>query len=120
MFGCGGNRDKGKRSQMGRIAEHWADHIIVTDDNPRFENSLYIVKDILSGFSASNDGTYKASVEVIQNRALAIQNAIARASNSDCIVVAGKGHESYQEINGVQQAFSDAQVVIDALKMRAG
>ncbi len=120
VFGCGGNRDKGKRSQMGRIAEHWADHIIVTDDNPRFENSLYIVKDILSGFSASNDGTYKASVEVIQNRALAIQNAIARASNSDCIVVAGKGHESYQEINGVQQAFSDAQVVIDALKMRAG
>ncbi|MFZ9609077.1 MAG: UDP-N-acetylmuramoyl-L-alanyl-D-glutamate--2,6-diaminopimelate ligase [Methylococcales bacterium] len=120
VFGCGGNRDKGKRSQMGAFAEHWADHIIVTDDNPRFENGQDIVKDILSGFGVSNDCNYKNNVEVIQNRALAIQNAIARASNDDCILVAGKGHESYQEINGEQLAFSDSQVVIDALKMRVG
>jgi UDP-N-acetylmuramoyl-L-alanyl-D-glutamate--2,6-diaminopimelate ligase len=105
---------------MGAFAEHWADHIIVTDDNPRFENGQDIVKDILSGFGVSNDCNYKNNVEVIQNRALAIQNAIARASNDDCILVAGKGHESYQEINGEQLAFSDSQVVIDALKMRVG
>jgi UDP-N-acetylmuramoyl-L-alanyl-D-glutamate--2,6-diaminopimelate ligase len=118
VFGCGGNRDKGKRPQMGRIAEHWADHVIVTDDNPRFENGRDIVNDILGGCSLTGSNSVK--VEVIQNREQAIQNVIARADEKDCIVVAGKGHEHYQETNGVQIAFSDSQVVIDALKMRAG
>jgi UDP-N-acetylmuramoyl-L-alanyl-D-glutamate--2,6-diaminopimelate ligase len=118
VFGCGGNRDKGKRPQMGRIAEQWADHVIITDDNPRFENGLDIVNDILGGCSLTGRNSVK--VEVIQNREQAIQNVIARAAEKDCIVVAGKGHEYYQEINGVQIAFSDSQVVIDALKMRAG
>lgn len=61
-----------------------------------------------------------AIVEIIENREHAIRNAIARAAHNDCIVIAGKGHEDYQEVNGVQQPFSDQQVVIDALKMRIG
>lgn len=113
VFGCGGNRDTGKRPQMGRIAEHWADHVIVTDDNPRFENGMDIVNAILAGCSSDK-------VEVIANREQAINNVIARADKNDCIVIAGKGHEQYQEINGVQLPFSDSRVVIEALKMRAG
>ena len=116
VFGCGGNRDKGKRPQMGHIAAQWADHVIITDDNPRFENGLDIVNDILAGCDSKDH----SKVEVIQNRAQAIQNALERAAEKDCIVVAGKGHENYQESNGVQRAFSDSQVVIDALKVRAG
>jgi UDP-N-acetylmuramoyl-L-alanyl-D-glutamate--2,6-diaminopimelate ligase len=120
VFGCGGNRDKGKRPQMGRIAEQWADHVIITDDNPRFENGLDIVDDILAGCRAQIDRDSTRKIEVIQNREQAIQNVIARAAEKDCIVIAGKGHEHYQEINGVQIAFNDGQIVVDALKMRAG
>lgn len=120
VFGCGGNRDKGKRPQMGRIAEQWADHVIITDDNPRFEIGLDIVDDILAGCSVPIDCNSAGKVEVNRNREQAIQNAIARASEKDCIVVAGKGHEHYQEINGLQIEFNDSRVVIDALKMRAG
>lgn len=120
VFGCGGNRDKGKRPQMGRISEQWADHVIITDDNPRFENGLDIVDDILAGCGGPADRDATRKVEVIQNRELAIQNVIARAAEKDCIVIAGKGHESYQETNGVQIAFNDSRVVIEALKMRAG
>jgi UDP-N-acetylmuramoyl-L-alanyl-D-glutamate--2,6-diaminopimelate ligase len=120
VFGCGGNRDKGKRPQMGRIAEQWADHVIITDDNPRYENGLDIVEDILAGCSEKIDHDSTRKVEVIQNREQAIQKVIARAADKDCIVVAGKGHEHYQEINGVQIAFNDSRVVIEALKMRAG
>ncbi|WP_262964170.1 UDP-N-acetylmuramoyl-L-alanyl-D-glutamate--2,6-diaminopimelate ligase [Methylobacter psychrophilus] len=119
VFGCGGNRDKGKRPQMGHIAEQWADHVIVTDDNPRFENGLDIVNDILAG-CRSTINCVSTQVEVIQNREQAIHSAIARAGEQDCIVIAGKGHESYQDISGVQTAFNDSQVVIDALKMRTG
>jgi UDP-N-acetylmuramoyl-L-alanyl-D-glutamate--2,6-diaminopimelate ligase len=120
VFGCGGNRDKGKRPEMGRIAEQWADHVIITDDNPRFENGLDIVKDILAGFRDAINRESAGKVEVIQNREQAIQNVIARAAEKDCIVVAGKGHESFQESNGLQMPFNDSQVVIDALTMRAG
>ncbi len=118
VFGCGGNRDKGKRPQMGHIAEQWADHVVITDDNPRYENGLDIVNDILAGCCLTERDSVQ--VEVIQNREQAIQNVIARATEKDCIVVAGKGHERYQEVNGIQTAFSDSQIVIDALKMRAG
>jgi UDP-N-acetylmuramoyl-L-alanyl-D-glutamate--2,6-diaminopimelate ligase len=114
------NGDKGKRPEMGRIAEQWADHVIITDDNPRFENGLDIVKDILAGCRDAINRESAGKVEVIQNREQAIQNVIARAAEKDCIVVAGKGHEPYQESNGVQIPFNDSQVVIDALTMRAG
>jgi UDP-N-acetylmuramoyl-L-alanyl-D-glutamate--2,6-diaminopimelate ligase len=111
VFGCGGNRDTGKRPQMGKIAEFWADHVVITDDNPRYENGLDIVNDILAGCKT-------AKIEVIQNREQAIQKVVASAAKDDCIVIAGKGHEQYQESNGVCVPFSDRQVVIDALGRR--
>ena len=120
VFGCGGNRDKGKRSQMGRIAVQWADHVIITDDNPRFENALDIVNEILVGCQDINNQVTSSKVEVIQDRAQAIQSVFARASEKDCIVVAGKGHESYQEINGIRLNFSDSQVINNALIARTG
>jgi UDP-N-acetylmuramoyl-L-alanyl-D-glutamate--2,6-diaminopimelate ligase len=112
VFGCGGNRDTGKRPQMGACADFWADHVILTDDNPRYEESLGIVKAILTGCQSNK-------VEVIQNREQAIKTVIAKAADNDCIVIAGKGHEDYQEIKGVQHPFSDKQVVVEALNMRA-
>ncbi|MDI1275879.1 UDP-N-acetylmuramoyl-L-alanyl-D-glutamate--2,6-diaminopimelate ligase [Methylobacter sp.] len=128
VFGCGGNRDTGKRPQMGKIAEQWADHVVITDDNPRYENGLDIVNDILAGCrSTAKDGASiatgmepvrPAKVEVIQNREQAIQKVVASAAKNDCIVIAGKGHEQYQESNGVCVPFSDRQVVIDALDRR--
>jgi UDP-N-acetylmuramoyl-L-alanyl-D-glutamate--2,6-diaminopimelate ligase len=131
VFGCGGNRDAGKRPQMGRIAEQWADHVVITDDNPRYENGLDIVNDILAGCSSTardggRDGSRQlprepvrpAKVEVIQNREQAIQKVVANAAKNDCIVIAGKGHEQYQESNGVCVPFSDRQVVMDALLNR--
>lgn len=118
VFGCGGDRDKGKRSQMGQIATQWADHVIITDDNPRYENALDIVNDILKGCQDIGNSTISSNVEVIQDRALAIQSVLARAAAKDCIVVAGKGHELYQEINGVRLNFSDSQVISDALTAR--
>lgn len=117
VFGCGGDRDKGKRPQMGAIAEKWADHIVITDDNPRFENSLNIINDILSGCVSPLNST-DSKIEVIQNRKQAIQSVITRAGKDDCILIAGKGHEAYQESNGVQAPFCDQQIVNDALKMR--
>ncbi len=103
VFGCGGNRDKGKRAQMGAIAENFADQVIITNDNPRLESPIQIINDIVAG--CTNE------IEIIQNRELAIQTAIRNADNNDCVVIAGKGHEEYQEVNGVRQAFSDQAVV---------
>ena len=120
VFGCGGDRDKGKRSQMGRIATRWADHVIITDDNPRYENGLDIISEILAGCQDINNQNLGRKVEVIQDRAKAIRNVLARASQKDCIVIAGKGHELYQEINGIRFNFSDSQVIKDALTARAG
>ncbi|MGZ5008105.1 MAG: UDP-N-acetylmuramoyl-L-alanyl-D-glutamate--2,6-diaminopimelate ligase [Methylobacter sp.] len=119
VFGCGGNRDKGKRPQMGKIAEQWADHVVITDDNPRYENGLDIVNDILAGCGSNVvERGQAAKIEVIQNREQAIQKVIANAAKNDCVVIAGKGHEQYQEINGICLPFSDRQVVIDALSTR--
>lgn len=112
VFGCGGDRDAGKRPQMGAIAEHWADHVILTDDNPRFEDGQAIINDILSGCRSNK-------IEVIRDREKAIQAAIIRAGAQDCIVIAGKGHENYQESQGVQRPFSDAASVQAALTMRS-
>jgi UDP-N-acetylmuramoyl-L-alanyl-D-glutamate--2,6-diaminopimelate ligase len=111
VFGCGGNRDTGKRAQMGNIAGQWADHVIVTDDNPRFETSEAIVGDIMRGCKAYNP-------DVILDRKQAIRQAVLNAKVDDCIVVAGKGHEAYQEIEAVRLPFSDKQVVMEALNMR--
>ena len=111
VFGCGGERDAGKRPQMAAIAEAGADRVIVTDDNPRRENGDAIVADILAGF-ARPDG-----VVVERDRRRAITRAIGEARPGDIVLIAGKGHEPYQEIDGVQHAFDDrlvAQAALDA------
>lgn len=111
VFGCGGDRDKGKRSQMGLIAEKQADQVIVTNDNPRFEDETLIIEDIVAGRTAKN-------IDVIQDRKQAIQTVIDRADKKDCIVIAGKGHESYQDVMGVKQPFNDKDEVLQALHER--
>ncbi|WP_374249114.1 UDP-N-acetylmuramoyl-L-alanyl-D-glutamate--2,6-diaminopimelate ligase [Thermomonas sp.] len=102
VFGCGGERDAGKRPQMGAIAERLADVVIVTDDNPRREEGDAIVADIMAGFAEP------ARVMVQRDRAAAIAQAITQAGSDDVVLIAGKGHEPYQEINGVRQPFDDA------------
>ncbi len=113
VFGCGGNRDTGKRPQMGSIAEQWADHVIVTDDNPRFEDNVAIAKEVMAG-CASN------KIILIQDRKQAIQHAIFNAAEHDCILIAGKGHETYQEIKGIQYPFNDKEIAEEALQQRFG
>lgn len=113
VFGCGGDRDPGKRPEMGAIAEQWADHVIVTDDNPRFEEPSAIAKQILAGCR-----TGKA--KLVQDRKQAIEQVIAQANEHDCVVIAGKGHENYQEINGIQYPFSDKEIAEQSLFSRFG
>ena len=101
VFGCGGERDTGKRPQMAAIAERLADCVIVTDDNPRNENGDVIVADIMAGFNEP------ARVVVQRDRTAAIAQAITQADINDVVLIAGKGHEPYQEINGVRHPFDD-------------
>ena len=114
VFGCGGERDTGKRPQMAAIAERLADAVIVTDDNPRGEDGDAIVADILAGFLAPQ------AVVVQRDRAAAIARAIAEAAPGDVVLVAGKGHEPYQEIAGVKHPFEDAAVARECLRRRGG
>jgi len=116
VFGCGGERDRGKRSEMGRIAASLADEIIVTDDNPRREDPDAIVTAIIEGIAAAGGG---ARSRVIHDRAAAIGSALARAGARDVVLVAGKGHEDYQIIGSERRAFSDAAVVRRVLAERA-
>ncbi|SNR69772.1 UDP-N-acetylmuramoyl-L-alanyl-D-glutamate--2,6-diaminopimelate ligase [Desulfurobacterium atlanticum] len=106
VFGCGGNRDKSKRPVMGAIACKYADRVIITDDNPRFENPDKIVEEILSGCNMEK-------AEVIRDREKAIKTAIKHRKG--IVIIAGKGPDEYQEINGVKQFFSDKKTVLEAL-----
>lgn len=108
IFGCGGDRDKGKRPQMGRIAETYADRVILTDDNPRSETPAAIIKDILAGCQTDK-------IDIINDRRQAIATVIQQAASEDFIVIAGKGHENYQEIDGTKIPFSDQEVAQEAL-----
>lgn len=101
VFGCGGDRDRGKRPEMARIAERYADRIFVTSDNPRSESPESIANDIVAGFQSER------SVVVELDRRKAIQGSIAQAGDQDIILIAGKGHENYQEISGTKYPFSD-------------
>lgn len=112
VFGCGGNRDKGKRPLMGEVAEHFADRLILTDDNPRNEKGDVIIEHILSGINNSEAATIE------RDRARAINLAIEQAEHGDVVLIAGKGHETYQEVNGARQIFSDANQVRLAMKSR--
>jgi UDP-N-acetylmuramoyl-L-alanyl-D-glutamate--2,6-diaminopimelate ligase len=113
VFGCGGERDRGKRPQMAAIAEAGADRVIVTDDNPRNEDGDAIVAEIVAGFARPQ------AVEVERDRARAIARAIGEAGPRDIVLIAGKGHEPYQDIGGVRHAFDDAVVARTVLEGRA-
>ena len=108
VFGCGGDRDRGKRPMMGTVAGNLADISIVTSDNPRSENP----QDIIAAIVPAISGRY----EVIEDRAQAIAQAIRLAQAADTVLIAGKGHEDYQEINGVKYPFSDIEVAQRSLQ----
>ena len=108
VFGCGGNRDATKRPQMGRIAEELSDVAIVTSDNPRCEQPMEIIEDILKGMSGDN-------YTVVENRREAIAYAMGIAQKDDIIILAGKGHETYQEIDHVKHDFDERIVVKEIL-----
>ena len=109
VFGCGGDRDAGKRPVMGGIAVRLADEVVVTSDNPRSEDPEAIVADISAGAPGAR---------IVTDRAEAIRHAVAEAGAADVVLVAGKGHEDYQEINGVKHHFSDSEVVREAFNER--
>ncbi len=109
VFGCGGDRDRGKRPLMGAVAGKYADHVMITDDNPRSEDPEVIVADILAGISGSGD------VAVCHDRAGAITAVVQQASVRDVVLVAGKGHEQFQQIGDLKRPFSDRDVVQRAL-----
>ncbi|NRF71522.1 UDP-N-acetylmuramoyl-L-alanyl-D-glutamate--2,6-diaminopimelate ligase [Aquincola sp. S2] len=113
-FGCGGNRDATKRPLMGGIARRLADRVIVTSDNPRHEDPAQILAQIVAGIAD------QTGIEVIEDRRAAIDHAVAEADARDVVLIAGKGHEDYQEIAGIKHAFSDVEVAAAALLARSG
>ena len=112
VFGCGGERDRGKRPQMAQAAERGAGRVVVTDDNPRRENGDAIVADIMEGF------TRPGAVRIERDRARAIHDAVTGAGAGDVVLVAGKGHETTQERDGVRLPFSDVAAARHALGAR--
>ena len=113
VFGCGGNRDRGKRPLMGEIAQRHADHVVLTDDNPRHENADGIIAEISTGLRPSSP------VHIERDRARAIALVIARATSRDVVLIAGKGHEDYQLIGDTKLTFSDSLHVRNILKEAA-
>jgi UDP-N-acetylmuramoyl-L-alanyl-D-glutamate--2,6-diaminopimelate ligase len=114
VFGCGGDRDRTKRPLMGQIAAKYADYIVITSDNPRTEQPELILKDIEEGLTNSSIDTGK--YELIADRKAAIQKAVEMASPGDVVLIAGKGHETYQDINGVKHPFDDRIVAKEAIR----
>lgn len=110
VFGCGGERDRGKRPLMGKTAQRLADHVVITNDNPRNESPGAIVRDIVAGLPSPHAAT------VIEDRAAAIAWSIEKAAASDVILIAGKGHEKYQQIGSDRVAFSDYAVASAAVQ----
>ncbi|MHB8578447.1 MAG: UDP-N-acetylmuramoyl-L-alanyl-D-glutamate--2,6-diaminopimelate ligase [Ignavibacteriaceae bacterium] len=103
VFGCGGNRDKTKRPVMGKIAVELSKKVFITSDNPRFEDPFMIIEDIKKGIKTGN-------FQIIENREDAIKTAIQTSEENSVILIAGKGHENYQEIKGVRNHFSDKEI----------
>ena len=110
VFGCGGNRDFKKRSKMGKIADKYADKIYLTDDNPRNESPSKIRKDIKKGI--------KKNIEEIPNRKTAIHKSIQKLNTGDILLVAGKGHEKYQDYGIKRLFFSDKEIILDSIKYK--
>ncbi len=115
VFGCGGNRDVGKRPLMGALAQRLAQHVVITSDNPRDEAPAFILLQIVAGLAGSQE-----RVNVIDDRRAAIAHAVRSARAHDVVLVAGKGHEDYQEIRGVKHPFSDVDEASAALRARGG
>lgn len=113
VFGCGGDRDKSKRAEMGRIAGALSDLAVVTSDNPRTENPILIINDILYGMEKS-----KSRIAVIENRQQAIEFALGKARKGDLVLLAGKGHEVYQIIGNEKKPFDERQIVKDYFSNR--
>lgn len=111
VFGCGGDRDHGKRPIMGEIGGRYSDHVILTSDNPRMEDPMDILKAVEEGVKRT-----ATPYIVTENRREAIREALEEAGDGDVIVIAGKGHESYQEINGVRHHFDDKEIVLSLLR----
>ena len=107
VIGCGGNRDKGKRPMMAKIAKAGSEQLILTSDNPRDEEPADILNDMKAGLTEEE----LRSTLVIEDRAAAIQTACLLAQDGDVILVAGKGHEDYQIVKGVKHHFDDHEVV---------
>jgi len=116
VFGCGGNRDASKRPMMGAVAARGADQVVLTSDNPRDEAPELILAQILAGCSGVGGHD---EVEVIADRRAAIKDALTRAADGDVVLLAGKGHEDYQEVAGVRRPFSDLAEARSALARRA-
>lgn len=114
IFGCGGQRDKGKRAEMGRVAERFADQVVLTNDNPRYEAPQTIIEDITKGIKNHNLVTQE------MDRKHAITMTIHAASKDDLILVAGKGHEDYQEVDGVKIPFNDSTIVKETIYQSNG
>jgi len=110
VFGCGGNRDKGKRPLMAKAAEQFSDKVVVTSDNPRDEDPNDIIQEILVGFSDSSN------VSIEADRKNAIESTISEAQKNDLILIAGKGHETYMEIKGEKLPFNDMEIAKAALR----
>ncbi len=111
ILGCGGDRDKTKRPIMAQVACDWSDKVILTSDNPRSEDPNQILKDMEAGVMPNN----KKKTLIIENRKEAIRTACHLAKGGDIILLAGKGHEKYQEINGVKHPFDDKQILAEQL-----
>ena len=114
VFGCGGDRDTGKRPEMAAISETLADHVIVTDDNPRSEDGDSIIAGILGGMKEPR------RIRVERDRANAIRLAVREAVAGDVVLVAGKGHENYQQVGETRFPFDDRVQVRLALAEKAG
>jgi UDP-N-acetylmuramoyl-L-alanyl-D-glutamate--2,6-diaminopimelate ligase len=114
VFGCGGERDAGKRPLMAAVAAELADEVVITDDNPRRESPARIVADIVSGLPAGH------RAQVVHDRAAAIELAVATARVGDVVLVAGKGHEDYQIVGDARRPFSDQATLRAALQRHFG
>ena len=115
LFGCGGDRDYMKRPQMGTIAGRLADYSILTSDNPRSEEPMAIIRSIEEGIRKT-----QGSYEIMEDRRAAISKALDMAQDGDVVILAGKGHETYQEISGVKRPFDEKQIVRELLSGREG
>eukprot|EP01047_Picozoa_sp_COSAG01_P008080 COSAG01_NODE_313_length_19043_cov_3.917177_19_plen_195_part_00 len=113
LFGCGGDRDRGKRPKMGKIASQIADYMVITDDNPRSENSQDIITEIVEGVSSKSKNHI-----VIQDRKKAIGFIINKAKNKDVVILVGKGHETYQVLKTETLFFDDREEAREAILRR--